>query len=197
MQTHGHLLPLFLAFVFTTTASSRQDSRAQSATAADIKTVVAQGRVLGTDYTNDYFHVIVHVPGPNTFQEVNTIVTENRAQLLNAANTTGSMEQRHSFAIVVHSAQIPGLQSTAQFVRSVRHSLEREGLETVTSEVPVSIDGHVFIQSTLRKDVPGEKFYKGISCAMLNGYIFGFWVEAASEAELNKMLDLRNRVKFW
>jgi hypothetical protein len=196
MQKYGHLLPLFLAFVCTA-ASSGRDIRAQPATAPDIKSVVAQGRVVGTDYRNDYFHVIVHVPGPNTFQEINTIVTENRAQLLNAANTTGSMEQRHSFAIVVHSSHIPGLQSTSQFVRSVRHSLEREGLETVTSEVPVSIDGHAFIQSTLRKDVPGEKFYKGVSCTMLNGYIFGIWVEAANEAELNKMLDLRNRLKFW
>ena len=76
MQTHS--LPLLLAFVFTGSGSG-QDIRDASAPPANIKTIVAQGRVVGTDYRNDYFHLIVHVPGPNTFQEINTIVTENRA----------------------------------------------------------------------------------------------------------------------
>jgi len=195
VPTHRCLLSPFLGFVFMA-GSYGQIASVPPAQTADIKTVVAQGRVVGTDYKNDYFHVVVHIPQPNTYQDINTIVTENRAQLLNAANTTGPMEQRHSFAIVIHSVNIPGLQSTAQFVRSVRHNLEREGLETISSEVPVSIDAHTFIQSTLKKSVPGERFFKGISCTLLKGYIFGFWVEAANEAELNKMLDLNNRLGF-
>jgi len=196
MRAQKNRLILAAACLLAVAAPVRE-ARAQSAEVTDIKMIAAKGRLAGTDYQNDFFRIVVHVPSPNTFQQINSIVDENRAQLLNANNTTGPMEQRHNFAVIVQSGNIPGLRSIEQYVRSVRHSLEKEGLETVLSEVPVSTAGHTFTLSTLRSTAPGEKFYKGISCTMLNGYIFGFWVEAANEAELNKLLDLNTRLKFW
>lgn len=188
---------ILITTLFTTTTSSRPNVYARPGRVADIKTIVAEGRLVGRDYRNDYFRVNVHIPQPNTWEKINTIVADNRAQLLEAVNTKGPREQRHTFVIIVHSSNIPGLRSIAQYVRSVRHMYEREGFETVTSEVPVNYSGHRFIQSILKSNIPAQKFFKGISCTMLNGYIFGFWVEGATEAEVKKMLDLNARLKFW
>lgn len=134
---------------------------ARSAKVADIKTVVAKGQLIGSDYKNDYFRVTVHIPQPNTWEKINTIVGDDRAQLLQAANTKGPREQRHTFIIIVHSGKIPGLRSIAQYVRSVRHMYEREGLQTVGSEISVKYAGHQFVQSILRSNNPAERFYRG------------------------------------
>ena len=196
MQKSKYLMAL-LSVLLTAAATPNHNVYARSARTADIKTVVAEGQLTGSDYVNDYFRVTVHIPQPNTWEKINTIVDTDRAQLLEAVNAKGPREQRHNFAIIVHSSNIPGLRSITQYVRSVRHMYEREGLETVTNEVAVKYAGHRFIQSILANDDPGERSYKGISCTMLNDYIFGFWVEGANEAEVQRLLNLDARLKFW
>lgn len=196
MQRSKYLVGL-LTVLLTVAATPHHKAYGRSAKSADIKAVVAEGRLTGAEYVNNYFRVIVHIPQPNTWKKINTIVDTDRAQLLEAVNAKGPRAQRHNFAIIVHSSNIPGLRSLAQYVRSVRHMYEREGLETVASEIVVKYAGHQFIQSILVNDDPGERFYKGISCTMLNGYIFGFWVEGANEAGVRKLLNLNARLKFW
>ena len=186
-----------LTVLLTVAATPNHNVYARSARTADIKTVVAEGQLTGSDYVNDYFRVTVHIPQPNTWEKITTIVDTDRAQLLKAINTKGPGEQRHNFAVIVHSSNIPGLRSITQYVRSVRHMYKREGLETVTTEVALKYAGHRFIQSILANDDPGKRFYKGISCTMLNDYIFGFWVEGANEAEVQRLLNLDARLKFW
>lgn len=178
-------------------AGTRHKAQARSARVADLKTVVAKGRLVGSGYKNDYFRVTVHIPQPITWEKINTIVADDKAQLLEAVNARGPREHLHNFVIIVHSTDIPGLRSISQYVRSVRHMYEREGLETVTGEVPVKFAGHQFVQSILRHNDPAKRFYRGISCTMLNDYIFGFWVEGASETEVRKLLNLNTRLKFW
>jgi hypothetical protein len=196
MQNSNYLMTLSIVLL-TPAAMPAHKVHARSASVADVKTVAAKGQRIGSDYKNDYFRVTVHIPQPNTWEKINTIVADDRAQLLEAVNTKGPREQRHTFVIVVHSRNIQGLRSIAQYVRSVRHMYEREGFETVTSEVPVKYAGHQFIQSILVKNDPAERFYKGIACTMLNGYIFGFWFEGAKEIEVRKLHDLNARLKFW
>jgi hypothetical protein len=196
MQKRSYLFIISMALLSTATMRLR-DVYARSVKMADVKTVAAKGRLVGSDYENDYFRLTVHIPQPNTWEKINTIIADDRAQLLQAINTKGPREQRHNFVIIVHSTDIPRLRSITQYVRSVRHMYEREGLKTVTSEVSVKYAGHQFIQSILKSDDPEQKLFKGISCTMLNDYIFGFWVEGANEAEVRKLLNLDARLKFW
>lgn len=167
---------------------------AQSTKTADIKTVTNAGRITGEQYENSYFGVTVRVPQPNEHLALNALVAENRAILLEAVHSQGDMAQRHNFVIVAHSANIPGLTSTTQFVRSVRHQLEREGFETVKAELPVMIAGHEFIQSDLR--MKDNSHWKSILVTPIKGYMFGFWMEAANKEQLDAATKLDGRISF-
>ena len=171
-------------------------SGADTAKKVDIKTVTAAGHVNGKEYENSYFGVSVQLPEANEHMALNTLVAENRAILLEASNVQGSIDQRHNFVVVAHSADIPGLTSTAQFVRSAQHQLEREGLQTVRAEIPVTIGGREFIQSDLKMESKDERYWKAVLFTQIKGYMFGFWVEAANQEQLDKLTKLDGRVHF-
>ena len=167
---------------------------AETSKMADIKTVTAAGHVKGADYENSYFGVTVRLPQPNEQLVLNGLVAENRAILLEAVHAEGEMQQRHKFVIVAQSASIPGLSSTAQFVRSVRHQLEKEGFQTVRAEATVMIGGHEFIQSELM--MKDKSYWKAILATPIKGYMFGFWMEASNKEQLDKATKLDGRISF-
>jgi hypothetical protein len=160
----------------------------------DMKAVAAAGNVKGTEYVNSYFGVSVRLPQPNKHLIVNGLVAENRAILLEAVNGKGEAQKRRKFVIVAYSSDIPGLTSTTQFVRSVRHQLEREGFQTTHAEVRVVVAGHEFIRSDLK--MKSENYWKAVMLTEVKGYIFGFWMEAATEEELAKATKLDGRIFF-
>ena len=96
---------------------------------------------------------------------------------------------------MAHSDDIPGLESTSQFVRSVRHNLEHEGYQTVVAEARVVIGGHEFIQSNLK--LQNQDYWKSVLCTHTKGYMFGFWIESPSKEQFEKLIDLGGRVKFF
>jgi hypothetical protein len=169
---------------------------AQSTAVADIKAVTEAGKQVGNEYQNSYFHVRVPIPQPNTWVKVNSLVSNNRAILLEAVNEAESREQRHVFSIVAHSTNIPGLTSLEQFVRSARHSLEREGMATTRSETPVKIGGREFIECELKSTDPNKTYSKAIIITFIKDYAFGFWIEAPDEKSLKKLSDLDGKVTF-
>ena len=171
-------------------------SGADTANKIDIKTIAAAGHVNGKEYQNSYFGVSVQLPEPNEHLILNGLVAENRAILLEAVNEKGDVQQWHNFVIVAHSADIPGLSSTAQFVRSLRHQLEGEGLQTMRAEIPVTIGGHEFIESDLKMDSKDKYYWKAVMLTQIKGYMFGFWMEAVNKEQLDKATKLDGRVSF-
>jgi hypothetical protein len=167
---------------------------AETVKTPDMKTVAAAGHVKGTEYANSYFGVSVRLPQPNEHLILNGLVAENRAILLEAVNGKGESQKRRKFVIVAYSSDIPGLTSTTQFVRSVRHQLEREGFQTTRAEVRVVMEGHEFIRSDLK--MKSENYWKAIILTQIKGYMFGFWMEAATEEELAKATKLDGRIFF-
>lgn len=161
----------------------------------DMKAVAAAGHLKGTEYLNSYFGVSVRLPQPNEQLIVNGFVAENRAILVEAVNGKGEAQKRKKFVIVAYSSDIPGLTSTTQFVRSVRHQLEREGFQTTHAELRVVIAGHEFIRSDLK--MKSENYWKAVMLTQVKGYMFGFWMEAATEEELAKVTKLDDRIVFW
>ena len=161
---------------------------------ADVNSVAAAGHIKNKEYTNSYFGVHVQLPQPAPKVELNKLVAENRVMLLLASNETGSTDQQYTFTIVAHSDDIPGLEDTPQFVRSVRHQLEREGYETLLAEARVVIGGHEFIQSNLK--MLNRNYWKSVLVTRMKGYMFGFWMEAPSKQQMEKLTNLSGHVIF-
>jgi|SRR5882762_1167790 len=187
------LLALVSCVVFYLSGSF---SGAPTAPKIDTKAVAAAGHLNGAEYENDYFGIAVRLPEPNEHLVLSGLVVENRAILLEAVNEKGDIQQRHNFVIVAHSADIPGLTSTAQFVRSVRHQLEREGFQTMRAEISVTIAGHEFIQSDLKMESKNQNYCKAVMFTHIKGYMFGFWMEAANKEQLGKVTNLNGRIVF-
>lgn len=169
---------------------------AQSAPKANIKAVADAGHLRGAEYKNDYFSVTVRLPEPNEHLVLNGLVADDRAILLEAVNEKGDMQQWHNFVIVAHSADIPGLTSTVQFVRSVRHQLERDGFQTLRAEIAVTVGGREFIESDLKMESKNQNYCKAIMLTRIKDYMFGFWMEAVNQEQLHKATNLEGRVVF-
>jgi hypothetical protein len=161
---------------------------------ADVRSVAAAGHIKNKEYQNSYFGVRVQLPQPATNLELNKLVAENRVILLLATNEKGGPDQRYTFTIVAHSDDIPGLEDTPQFVRSVRHQLEREGYQTLVAEARVVIGGHEFIQSDLK--MQNRNYWKSVLATRIKGYMFGFWMEAPAKQQMEKLTNLQGRVIF-
>jgi hypothetical protein len=184
--------------ILTALLASSHAAFAQQAKVADVKTIASVGRMNGHTYRNDYFHVNVQIPTLSTYIHANTIIGDNRAQLVEAGRPDGAMQLRHTFVLAIHAKTEADPEYTTRFVRSVRHMYEREGFETLTAESVIAYSGRTFVYSVLRRKAEGQnvEYYKGICFTELNGYMFGYWGEAFTQDQLNKLMDLKSRLTF-
>jgi len=173
-------------------------SGAQTPKKIDIRAVARAGHLNGSksEYENDYLGVTVRLPEPNARLVLNSLIKEDRATLLEAVNMQGDANEWHKFAIVVESADIPGLTSITQFVQTLRHQVERDGLQTVKAEVYVTIAGREFVESELKMESESDHYYKAIMFTRTKGYLFGFWIEAKDREQLQKATNLEGKIKF-
>jgi len=129
---------------------------------------------------------------PNATFQLNPLVNAagERARLLQVLAKPVKWEDTYTFAVLADSLnKYPQLQSPAQYVRSVRHQLEKGGLLTVREEFPISIGAIQFTGTILQESVPaGRKYYRGMYSTFCNGYILSFDAEAASEDKLNELV---------
>jgi hypothetical protein len=162
----------------------------QSNKPADISFVAAAGAVSGNRYTNSFFKLGVETS--NATLQLNPLVNTSgqRARLLEVLAKPTNWEDTYTFAVLADClTEYPQLESLSQYVRSVRHELEKEGLSTVREEFPISIAGMQFAGAILEEHVPaGHKYYRGMYSTFRNGYILSFDVEAPSEAKLNELV---------
>ena len=166
-------------------------SLAQTKKPADISTVIAAGTVDGSRYTNPYFKLTIDAP--NATLALNPLVSPvgARARLLQVQSKQAEWNDRYTFAVLADTlTEYPQLQSPAQYVRSVRHQLEKGGMPTLREEFQITIAGVGFTGAVLQEQVPsGQKYYRGLYTTFRSGYILSFDVEAPSEDKLNQVVS--------
>jgi hypothetical protein len=179
----GTILLLFIAL--STVALNSQS--------VDISAVAAAGAVSENKYTNSFFKLTVDAH--NATLKLNPLINTSgkRARLMQALAPNANREAAWSFAVLADSLGIyPQLQSSAQYVRSVRHQLEKQGLSTEREEFPITIAGAQFTGAIMQEPEPsGLKHYRGFYSTFLEGYILSFDAEASTE---NRLDDLVTRI---
>lgn len=166
------------------------NSRARTEKTVSISVIAAAGTVTNTNYRNSFLKLAVDAP--NATLKLNPLVNESggRARLVQILSKRTIWENTYTFAVLADIlANYPQLRSETQYVRSVRHQLEREGLPTVREEFPITIDGTRFIGAILQEQTPnGHKYYRGFYTTFRDGVIVSFDAEAASENKLNGLV---------
>ncbi len=162
---------------------------AQNSKAVDISAVAAAGHVSDDKYSNPLLKITVE--GPNGTLHANPLVNKDagRARLVQILSKQTTWEDTYTFAVLADSlARYPQLQSPAQYVRSVRHQLEKEGLATLREEFPISISGVQFTGAIMQQEVDGRKHCRGLYTTLRDGFILSFDAEAATEDKLNALV---------
>jgi len=163
---------------------------AQTKKSVKISTVAASGTVSESRYTNSFFNLTIDAPGATLKLSPIVNAAGQRARLLQAVVKAPTWDDTYTFAVLAESlAKHPDLQSSAQYLQSVRQELEKEGHATVREEFPLTIAGVSFTGVILREQVPsGKDHYRGLYATFRDGYILSFDAEASSEAKLNELV---------
>ena len=155
----------------------------------DISSVFAAGKIAGKQYTNDYFGLTLTTTNAE-FTKGGFISSQGkRARLIDAEANAKKWEGKYSIAILADALSAnPLIRSPEQYLRSVRHQLEKEGLVTVQEESPVTISGLPFMHSIMKSAGQGQPHYQGMYTAFLKGYIVSLQVEAPSLERLQEIV---------
>src|SRR5882672_673285 len=159
-----------------------------------LENIAARGRLHDNLYTNDLLGVEVQLP-PSTFAKLNTGTSEVRAILLDEANKVDDVNQQYNFSILVRlpTTEAPNAE---QLVGMLKKNFEAQGYETLQSGVPVNLEGLAFLRLDVVTKAGSAPFYKSVVVTLRNGYLFGFWVGGPSQSALERILDLKGKVRF-
>ncbi len=184
---HHH--PAIISFLILLIAAS-----AGGQSVKGIKTVFSEGKVANGQYKNDYFGVTLS-PVNGHFTQGGFVSPEgHRARLIDVQSNTSKWDETYEIAILADALSAnPLVTSPRQYVRSVRHQLEREGSQTIQAEAPVKVSGLKFVYATIRVAGEGRPHYRGLYTTFLNGYIVSLDVSTASVERLGDVLKM---VKF-
>lgn len=163
----------------------------------DISALIAAGKLDGNKYKNDYLGLEFTAEDGHA-KPGRVVNTEGkRARLVEAVSDSGEPDKSYSFAIMVDSLEnYPQLRSSEQYVRSVRHSLERERLRTVREEYPVEIAGKPFTGAIM--EVPGKEvsYFRAMFSTLIKGYVLSFDLTARKqqviEREASRLVKFRS-----
>jgi hypothetical protein len=155
----------------------------------DIAAVFAEGEVDGNEYRNDYFGLTLRPVGAE-FAKGGFISSQGkRARLIDAEANAKKWEDKYSIAVLADALSAnPLIHSPEQYVRSVRHQFEKEGMQTVEQESSIEISGLPFVQATMKTTQQGLMHYQGMYTTFLNGYILSLQVEAPSPERLRQIV---------
>jgi TonB family protein len=176
----------------TTDALSHAESCAASQTVGDIKSVVAAGKVIANQYSNEYFGLSVTAYNGEIQAPVFVNAEAQRARLMDAFALLKVHPFRYSMGVLVDScAKNPLIYSLEQYVRAVSHQLTKESVETlepIREEFPIDISGVRFVGTVMKVSIRGQVYYRGVYATFLNGYIFGLDVKADDTERLQELL---------
>ena len=156
----------------------------------DISSLIAAGKITGNQYQNAYLGLTFTAEGGNVKAGSITNLAAGRARVVEALSDSGAADRSYSFAILVDGvANYPHIKSPAQYVRIVRHSLEKEGLKTLREEFPIEISGMPFTGAIM--EVPGEQvsYFRGLYSTFAHGYIVSFDLTARKEERIEKLVS--------
>jgi hypothetical protein len=184
MQAIGVFIIISAYALLSTTAASQSS-------VPDISVVYAQGKVEGYQYKNDYFGLTLTTPEAE-FTKGGFISSQGkRARLIDAEANATKREDKYSVAILADALSgNPLIQSPTQYLRSVRHQFEREGLATIQEKSSLTISGLSFIPAVMKTRV-GDSHYQGMYTTFLKGYIVSVQVEAPTAERLNEIMQTK------
>jgi hypothetical protein len=161
----------------------------------DISAVFAEGKVTGNQYKNDYFGLTL-TTNDALFTKGGFISSQGkRARLIDAEAKAKRWEDKYSIAILADALSAnPLIHSPEQYLRSVRHQFEKEGLTTVQEESAITISGLPFVHAIMKTEGQGRPHYQGMYTTFLKGYIPSLQVEAPSLERLKEII--RTMVNF-
>jgi hypothetical protein len=163
---------------------------AQNSKATDISGIAAAGKISGDTYSNSLLRITVDAP--NGTLQLNPFVNKEagRARLVQILSKEVAGDESYTFAVVADTlSRYPQLHSSSDYVRSVRHQLEREGFVTLREEFPINIDGVQFTGAVLRAQTSnGREHCRGLYTTFRDGYIVSVDAEAANEQSLTQLV---------
>ena len=157
---------------------------------ADISTVVASGKMRGDTYENAYFGIMISAPKAKFTTPSLVNAAGHRARLLNLVLDSGDGAKNYTIGLMADSLEnYPNLTPNV-YLRSVRHSLERDGLITDRQEFPITISGVSFVGAMLKvPEKPNFGYYRGIYSTFLNGYVVSLEVQARTPEHIQELLS--------
>lgn len=181
----------------------------QNRNAEDLKAVLKGGSVSSKIYSNSHIGLELQLPQPPCDPKLNTSVYADRpsAVLLSCVHYVQGMEGMYTFTIAVdYPTNYPNLGSTEQYVRSMRHSVERDPTQhAVQTEQPRRIADRDFVEIVMSTDLQStgkaSKYYQAMDCTWVNQYLLCFEAEAATPdaaralLRLDGKLDLSNHAR--
>jgi hypothetical protein len=163
---------------------------ARGQTTKDIPAVVAAGSVKDGIYSNPYLGITIAAPGAEFTSPSLVNEAGRRARLLNAVFDSPDGAKNYTIGLMVDSVEnYPKTMSTAAYVRSVRHQLERDGLLMEREEFPINISGMAFTGAILKvPEKPNFGYRRGIYSTFLNGYVLSLEIQARDQDRIQQVL---------
>ena len=156
-----------------------------------------KGQVVNNVYENAFFGLTLRLPTPPPESHISGVVNAQaeRARVLEVVGTSGEMG-RYTLALTIdRRSNYPTLKSVAQYTRSVRHNLEREGLQTVSAEIPLKLAGLDFVRSVLEDSTTPVAHLRALQCTELKGYLLCIDATSEDDKHLTLLLDLESKLK--
>ncbi len=190
MKLSLNRLQMSLVFGITLSTLASTLSLGQTSSPKDISFIYAHGKIDGHEYTNDYFGLTLTLENVQFTRGAFVSSNGGRARLVDAEATTKKPEEKYEIAVLAALLSAnPLIRSPEQYVRAVRHELEKEGLATVSEEASTEISGVHFVSGIMRESNEKQGYYRGIYTTFLNGYILSLDVTAASPERLTKIVQ--------
>ena len=159
-------------------------------TSKDINSVIAAGKVTTNQYRNDFFGLSVTAKDGVINAPTFVNVDAQRARLSDVSSSVKEADNRYSVGVLADSlAKNPLIHSPEQYIRAVRHQLEKERLETVRQEFPIEVSGIPFVGAVMKANTRGQIFFRGLYGTFLNGYILSFDVKAVSPERVQELVS--------
>lgn len=168
--------------------------------AEDLSSLAAAGKVENKTYSNTHAGFLLHLPQTPCDAKLNTALDprQGTAMLLDCQHVVQGWGGMYALNIFVETwARFPTLQSTEQYVRSMRHIGERDPnikiLETETKRTMAGLD---FWQIILSNHLSGSRIYfEGLSCTRLKAYVLCFKAEAPTVDLVRALLNLNGKLE--
>ena len=179
----GAAKTLLFSLVFTMVCAAQTARK-------DVSSLIAAGKNTGNQYQNNYLGLTFTAEGGHVKAGSVTDLAGGRARIVEALSDSSAPDSSYSFAILVDgAAKYTRIKSPAQYVRSVRQSLEKEGLRTLREEFRIEISGMPFTGAIM--EVPGEQvpYFRGIYSTFASGYIVSFDLTARKEQLIEKLVS--------